>query len=65
VVSATFGKGVHLLDDMYKHILGDIIPEDDEEEVIPMFRSVMGHIIASSEPLPMVAFKRHATPFSK
>jgi hypothetical protein len=50
---------------MYKHILGDIIPEDDEEEVIPMFRSVMGHIIASSEPLPMVAFKRHATPFSK
>ncbi|KAG2346199.1 hypothetical protein BDR05DRAFT_959801 [Suillus weaverae] len=54
VVSATFGKGVHLLDDMYQRILGEIISED-EEEVVPMFRSVMGQIIASSEPLPMVA----------
>lgn len=55
VVSATFGKGVHLLDDMYQRILGEIMPEEEEEEVIPMFRSVMGQIIASSEPLPMVA----------
>jgi WD40 repeat protein len=55
VVSATFGKGVHLLDDMYRRTLGDIMPEEEEDEVIPMFHSVMGQIIASSEPLPMVA----------
>lgn len=56
LVSTTFGRGVHLLDDMYKRILEEIIPEEEEEEAIPMFRSVMGQIIASSEPLPMAAF---------
>lgn len=55
LVSTTFGKGVHLLDNMYQHILGEILPEDEEEEMIPMFRSVMEQIIASLEPLPMVA----------
>ena len=44
---------IHLLDTMYRHILTDIIPED--EHAVTMFRSVMGQILASLEPLPMAA----------
>ncbi|KAG2066622.1 hypothetical protein BDR04DRAFT_1160067 [Suillus decipiens] len=56
LVSTTSGKGVRLLDDMYKRILGEIMSEEEEEEeAVTMFRSVMGQIIASSEPLPMDA----------
>ncbi|OAX35139.1 WD40 repeat-like protein [Rhizopogon vinicolor AM-OR11-026] len=41
--------GTHLLDDMYGRILKEIITED--QETVTMFRSVMGQILASLEPL--------------
>jgi hypothetical protein len=44
---------IHLLDTMYYHILTDMIPED--EHAVTMFRSVMGQILASLEPLSMAA----------
>ena len=43
----------HLLDTMYRDILTDIIPED--EHAVTMFRSAMGQILASLEPLSMTA----------
>jgi hypothetical protein len=55
VVAGTPGKGTRLLDDMYRCILDEIMPQDEHEEVIPMFRSVMGQIIASLEPLPLTS----------
>ncbi|KAG2350128.1 WD40 repeat-like protein [Suillus weaverae] len=55
VVAGVSAKGTRLLDDMYKRVLADIMPEDEREEGIPIFRSVMGQILASLEPLPMPA----------
>ncbi|KAG1795566.1 hypothetical protein EV424DRAFT_1519921, partial [Suillus variegatus] len=52
-ISETSAKGVHLLDEMYQRILADIIPKHMHEEAIPIFRSVMGQILALSEPLPI------------
>ncbi|OJA13985.1 hypothetical protein AZE42_04595, partial [Rhizopogon vesiculosus] len=45
-------KGTHLLDEMYQHVLEEIIPDED---AIPLFQSVMGQILASREPLPKTA----------
>jgi WD40 repeat protein len=55
VVAGVSANRTRLLDDMYKRILSDIIPEDEREEVIPLFCSVMGQILASLEPLPLSA----------
>ncbi|KAJ8596212.1 hypothetical protein M405DRAFT_782001 [Rhizopogon salebrosus TDB-379] len=54
VVSGTFESrtGTHLLDHMYGCILREIITED--EEAVVMFRSVMGQILASLEPLSVI-----------
>jgi hypothetical protein len=46
-------RGSHLLDDMYGCILRDIVTED--EEAVAMFRSVMGQVLASFEPLSTTA----------
>ncbi|KAG2031643.1 hypothetical protein BDR03DRAFT_1028823, partial [Suillus americanus] len=54
-ISGTSAKGVHLLDEMYQFILTKIMPKHRHEKVIPIFRSVMGQILASSEPLPITA----------
>ncbi|KIK33561.1 hypothetical protein CY34DRAFT_35281, partial [Suillus luteus UH-Slu-Lm8-n1] len=54
-ISETSAKGVHLLDEMYQHMLADIMPKHVHKDVIPVFRSVMGQILASSEPLPINA----------
>jgi hypothetical protein len=65
VVAGTPGKGTRLLDDMYGRILDEIMPQDEHEEVIPMFRSVMGQILASLEPLPLTSLtvmRRHFPP---
>ncbi|KAG2350100.1 hypothetical protein BDR05DRAFT_955961, partial [Suillus weaverae] len=55
VVTGSSETGTRLLDDMYKRILTDIIPEKERREAIPAFRSVMGQILASLEPLPRAA----------
>ncbi|KAG2031638.1 hypothetical protein BDR03DRAFT_812169, partial [Suillus americanus] len=54
-ICETSTKGVHLLDQMYQRILADIMPKHMQEEAIPIFRSVMGQILASSEPLSINA----------
>ncbi|KAG2337953.1 WD40 repeat-like protein [Suillus weaverae] len=54
-ISETSAKGVRLLDEMYQRILADIMPRHVHEEAIPIFRSVMCQILASSEPLPIHA----------
>jgi hypothetical protein len=54
-ICETSMKGVYLLDEMYQCILADIMPRHMHEESIPIFRSVMGQILASSEPLPITA----------
>ena len=51
----TSTKGTHLLDEMYQRLLAEIIPHEDDEEVIPIFQSVMGQILASREPLTKAA----------
>jgi hypothetical protein len=48
-------KGIHLLDEMYQHILADIMLRHMHEESIPIFWSVMGQILALLEPLPITA----------
>jgi len=48
-------KGTHLLDEMYQRVLGEMMPDEDHEEAISLFQSVMGQILASREPLPKVA----------
>ncbi|KIK31640.1 hypothetical protein CY34DRAFT_102996, partial [Suillus luteus UH-Slu-Lm8-n1] len=48
-------KGTRVLDDMYRRILAYSMPDNVREETIPMFRSVMAQILASSEPLPAAA----------
>jgi WD40 repeat protein len=45
--------GTHLSDVVYRRILAEIMPEDEREEIVPMFRSVMAQILLSLEPLPM------------
>ena len=53
LVTGSSEKGTPLLDKMYHNILAEIMPEDDE--AIAAFRSVMGQIIASLEPLSLSA----------
>jgi hypothetical protein len=53
--AVTSENGTPPLDVIYRHILEEIIPEDERVEMIPMFRSVMGQILASEEPLSMTA----------
>jgi len=53
LVAGSSERGTPLLDKMYRDILADIMPEDDEALVA--FRSVMGQIIASLEPLSLSA----------
>jgi len=56
VLAGKSEKGIRLLDKMYQRILEGIIPEDERrQEVIPIFCSVMGQILASLEPLPCSA----------
>lgn len=55
VVDGIAVKGTCLLDHMYRRILAETMPDDEYEEAIPVFRSVMGQILASLEPLPMAA----------
>jgi hypothetical protein len=47
--------GTRLLDDMYQLILGKVMPEPENKKAISRVRSVMGQILASSEPLSMAA----------
>ncbi|OAX39070.1 WD40 repeat-like protein [Rhizopogon vinicolor AM-OR11-026] len=54
-VDGTPLKGTLLLDEMYRRILAEIMPNEDRDEAIPIFRSVMGQILASLEPLPEAA----------
>ena len=51
--TSKFRRGSHLLDDMYGCILRDIVTEG--EEAVAMFRSVMGQVLASFEPLSTTA----------
>jgi len=53
LVAGSSERGTLLLDEMYRGILAEIMPEDDE--AIAAFRSVMGQIIASFEPLSISA----------
>jgi hypothetical protein len=55
VIARTSANGTRLLDDMYRCILADSMSENEREETIPMFRSVMAQILASPEPLPKAA----------
>jgi hypothetical protein len=52
VATSTSAKGTDLLDEMYGHILAEIIPEDQcKTAITTRFCSVMGQVLASSEPL--------------
>jgi hypothetical protein len=51
VTGTSSSKGTRLLDNIYVRILEEIMPEDDRRDAIPIFRSVMGQILASLEPL--------------
>jgi len=64
IVEGTSSGGTRLLDNMYRHILEEIMPEDEGEEGIAMFRSVIGQILASLEPLSITALNamRHHFP---
>jgi len=53
LLAGSSGGGALLLDEMYHNILEDIMPKDDS--AIAAFRSVMGQIIASLEPLSLSA----------
>jgi len=55
LVAGTSGKGTHLLDDMYRLVLKESMPEDQREDAIPFFCSVMRQILVLSEPLPTTA----------
>jgi hypothetical protein len=55
VVAGISAKGTHLLDDIYKHILAEIMPEDDHKDMIHLYHSVMRQVLASLEPPPMSA----------
>ncbi|KIK33197.1 hypothetical protein CY34DRAFT_66416, partial [Suillus luteus UH-Slu-Lm8-n1] len=50
----------NLLYDMYRLILRDLMPKDDDthyKEAVAAFRSVMGQILATNEPLPLDSLK--------
>jgi len=52
VLAGKSEKGIRLLDKMYQRVFESIIPKDERrQEVIPIFCSVMGQILASLEPL--------------
>jgi hypothetical protein len=51
--TSEFRTGTSLLDDMYRCILAEIIPDDTE--ALNIFHSVMGQVLASLEPLSMAA----------
>jgi len=53
LVAGSSERGTLLLDKMYRDILAEIMPEDNE--AIAAFRSVMGQIIAWFEPLSLSA----------
>ncbi|KAG2342102.1 hypothetical protein BDR05DRAFT_1060412 [Suillus weaverae] len=55
MVAGTSTSGTHLKDNMYGRIIAEIMSDDDNEESITMFLSVMGQILTSLEPLPMTA----------
>lgn len=55
VIARTSAKETRVLDDVYRRILADSMRENEREAMIPMFRSVMAQILASSEPLPTAA----------
>ena len=62
VLAGTSDEGARLLDNMYRRILEDIIPEHKRQDAIPIFCSVMGQILVSLEPLPCSALnemRRH------
>jgi hypothetical protein len=64
VATGTSAKGTDLLDEMYGRILAEIMPEDQCQIAITRFRSVMGQILASSEPLSiavLTAVRLHFT----
>ncbi|KAG1792154.1 WD40-repeat-containing domain protein [Suillus plorans] len=65
VITGTSEKGTRLLDDIYTRILRDIMPEDGRKETIPVFCSVMGQVLASSEPLPIHALTAMRLHFPK
>jgi hypothetical protein len=55
LITGTSGcnTGTRLLDDMYRLILGKLMPKVENTKAISRVRSVMGQILASSEPLSM------------
>ncbi|CCL98577.1 uncharacterized protein FIBRA_00578 [Fibroporia radiculosa] len=55
VVSVGSVSGIGLLDQMYKHVLKEVMPKKQRKHVLPIFCSVMGHILTSLEPLSMTA----------
>ncbi|KAG2739030.1 hypothetical protein P692DRAFT_20919179 [Suillus brevipes Sb2] len=55
VFAGTSETGSRLLDMMYAHILEEIMPKHEHREAIPVFCSVMKQILASLEPLHMLA----------
>jgi hypothetical protein len=63
-LAETSAKGRNLLDDVYRRILAEIMPEHTHEESLPIFRSVMGQVLASLEPLPMAALTMMRQHFS-
>jgi len=65
VVAGISAKGTRLLDDMYHRVLADIMPEDEREEEIPIFCSVMGQMLVSLEPLLMPALTTMRLHFSE
>jgi hypothetical protein len=56
--------GTRLLDNMYRLILGELMPEAENKRAISRVRSVMGQILASSEPLSMAALTAIRQQFS-
>ncbi|KAG2063116.1 hypothetical protein BDR04DRAFT_606869, partial [Suillus decipiens] len=62
VLDGTPGEDTYPFDFIYRLILEDVIPKDDYGDFLRRFRSVMGQILASQEPLPMAALtvmRRH------
>ncbi|CCM06665.1 uncharacterized protein FIBRA_08950 [Fibroporia radiculosa] len=55
VVAGTSAKGASLLDEIYKLVLGEVMPESERGDVLPLFRSIMGQVITCLEPLSIRA----------
>lgn len=64
VLAETPNNQTRPLDVMYRHFLAEIMPDDERGEVIPMFRSVMGQILALQEPLSASALTAMRLHFS-